>query len=124
MPADRTVPSRTFRRLTRGTSAISTLGLALGCLDLALAQDGVDARDVLAHLAEAGVVVELARDVLEAEVEEFLLRLGELVEQLLVVHLAQLRDARHQISSARVTNLALTGSFWIARSSASRASVS
>ena len=68
------------------------------------------------------VMFELAGDVLEAEVEQLLLRLGELGEQLTVGDVAQrLLGAGHQNASSRVTNRALIGSFWIARSMAARA---
>src|SRR5205823_3033829 len=70
------------------------------------------------------VVVELAGDVLEAQVEQLLLGLGQSVQQLLVDHLAQFGGCRHSDSPARVTNLALIGSFWMARSKASLASSS
>src|SRR5438477_9117224 len=129
MPADCTVPSRTLRRLGReagpllGSSTIRALLLfRLG--DLALAEDRVQAGDVLAHGVQAGVVVELSGHVLEAKVEQLLLSRGQVVEQLLVVHLAQLGAPRHQMSSERVTNFALIGSFWMARLKASFASVS
>src|SRR5437588_4858219 len=122
MASEVTVPSRTLRRL--GRSAIALLGLGLGRLDLALPQDGVEAGDLLFHLAQPGVVVELAGDVLEAQVEQLLLRVGQVREQLVVVHLAELGGRGHTMSSERVTNLALMGSFWMARSMASRASPS
>src|SRR5438105_6156578 len=121
MALDTTVPSRTFRRFGRSGTAALLHGFGSG--DLTVPKDRVDARHVLLHLPEAGVVVELAGDVLEAQVEQLLLGLGQLGQQLLVVHLAQL-GGLHQSSSDRTTNLALMGSFWMARSIASRASVS
>src|ERR1700716_3618029 len=129
MPADCTVPSRTLRRLGReaGPLVVSSTIRALLLFrlgDLALAQDGLQTSDVLAHGAQTRVVVELPGHVLEAEVEQLLLSGGQVVEQLLLVHLTQLGGARHQISSDRVTNFALMGSFWMARLSASLASVS
>ena len=57
-------------------TAVRGLG-GLGRLDLALAQDRVDAGHVLAEVAEAGGVVELPGDVLEAQVEQLLLGLGQ-----------------------------------------------
>src|SRR5438477_12384096 len=119
MALDTTVPSRTFRRFGRSGTAALLHGFGSG--DLTVPKDRVDARHVLLHLPEAGVVVELAGDVLEAQVEQLLLGLGQLGQQLLVVHLAQLGRGRHKDSPARVTNLALIGSFWMARSMASLA---
>src|SRR2546421_8506348 len=121
MASETTVPSRTLRRLGRcsfASSAIGLLGHGFGRLDLPLAQDGVEAGDLLLHLAQAGVVVELAGDVLEAQVEELLLRLGQAGEQLVVVELPPFRGRGHTISSEPGTNLALIGSFWMARSHA------
>src|SRR5437870_2457791 len=143
MASDTTVPSRTLRRLGRVLSSATGLdSLALGCLrlgrgrdglgaaqlgigngQLAFAQHRVDAGDVAPHLSEAAVVVELAGDVLEAQVEQLLFGLGQMGQELGVVHLAQL-DGIHRTSSERVMNLAFIGSFWIARSIASRANVS
>src|SRR5438552_10981200 len=122
MASEVTVPSRTLRR--SGRSAIGLLGLeqGLGRLDLPLPEDRVDAGDLLLHLSQPGVVVELAGDVLEAKVEELLLPLGQAGQQLVVAELPELRRGAHTISSDRVTNLALMGSFWMARSMASRAS--
>src|SRR5438270_6279092 len=120
MALDTTVPSRTLRRLGRSCTAALLHGFG-GC-DLAVAKDRVDARHLLLHRTEARVVVELTGDVLEAQVEQLLLGLGQLGQQLLVVHLAELGRRGHQSDSpARVTNLALMGSFWMARSMASLA---
>src|SRR5438045_3059576 len=119
MPLDTTVPSRTLRRL--GRSATGVLLQCIGGGDLAIPQDRVDARHLLLDLPEAGVVVELAGDVLETQVEQLLLGLGQPVHELLVDHVAQLGGLRHRDSPARVTNLALIGSFWMARSMASLA---
>src|SRR5438270_10978606 len=120
MALDTTVPSLTLRRLGRSGTAALLHGFG-GC-DLTVAKDRVDARHFLLHLTEARVVVELTGDVLEAQVEQLLLRLGQLGQQLLVVHFTQLGGRGHQSDSpARVTNLALIGSFWMARSMASLA---
>src|SRR5439155_20231415 len=62
----------------------------LGGRDLLFPQDRVDAGDVLAYLIQAGVVVELAGDVLEAQVEQLLPRLGQPPLELVVVDLPQL----------------------------------
>ena len=105
------------------------LGLAVGCLlglgrrDLALAQQRVDAGDLLADLTQPGVVVELAGDVLEAEVEQLLAGLDQPVDQLVVVHLAELGDRGRSCHTpaSRDTMRALIGSFWMARSRASLA---
>src|SRR5205823_7344168 len=123
MALDTTTPSRTLRRLGRSGTLLLLSFQGLGGGDLPVPQDRVDARHLLLHLAQAGVVVELAGDVLEPEVEKLLLGLGQTVQQLLVDHLAQLGSGCHQSDSpARVTNLALIGSFWMARSMASLAS--
>src|SRR3982751_6851166 len=120
MALDTTVPSLTLRRL--GRSATGVLLECLGGGDLPVPQDRVDARHLLLHLTEAGVVVQLSRDVLEAQVEQLLLGLGQPVQQLVVDHLAKFGRGGHQSDSpARVTNLALIGSFWMARSMASLA---
>src|SRR5437763_4761057 len=128
MPLDTTVPSRTLRRLGRVGVGLVCSDIALLCLgrlgrlDLTLPKDGVDAGDLLLDLAQPGVVVELSGDVLEAQVEQLLLGLRQRVEQLTLAHLAELGGGRHQRASpARVTNLALMGSFWMARSMASLA---
>src|SRR6266513_3143943 len=113
MEAEVTVPSRILRRLGRcwiASSAICLLELGLGRLDLPLPQDGVEASHLFLNLAQPAVVVELSGDVLEAEVEELLLRVGQAREQLVVVELAELGGRGHTISSDRVTNLALIGS--------------
>src|SRR5438309_7471653 len=132
MAAETTTPSRTLRRL--GRSDIGLLGCdcsgcggeglgfgGLGRFDLPLAQDAIETGDLPLDLAQAGIVVELPGGVLEAQVEQLLLGLGQVGQELVVVELSQLCRAGHQNSSARVTNLALIGSFWMARSMASRA---
>src|SRR4051812_31376686 len=120
-----TMPSRTLRSL-RGVAVASGIALLLGEVDLALTQDRVETGDVLLDLPDAGVTVELTGHVLEAKVEQLLLRLGEAAEQLGVAQVAKLRCASHHTCSWswRVTNLALIGSFWMARSMAPRASSS
>src|SRR4051812_11543321 len=70
------------------SSAISAL--PLGRFDLPQAQEGVDPRDLAAHLTQARGVVQLPGDVLEAQVEVLLLGLGQLAEQAVDVQLAQL----------------------------------
>src|SRR5438128_1968102 len=95
MALDTTVPSLTLRRLGRSGTAALLHGFG-GC-DLAVPQDRVDARHLLLHLTEARVVVELTGDVLEAQVEQLLLGLGQLGQQLLVVHLAELGGRRHRL---------------------------
>src|SRR5437879_4788779 len=109
------------RRRGGGLRARRHLGVRRG--DLTLTQQRLGSGDVALDLPEAGVVAELAGDELGAEGEQLLLRLRQAVEELFVFELAQLGDlgVRHHSSSARVTNLALIGSFWIARSRASRA---
>src|SRR5687768_7121465 len=131
MALDTTTPSRILRRLAREvvvSSAIVGLLGGLGGSDLALAQQRVDAGDVLAYGAEPRRVVQAAGDVLEPQVEQLLLGLGEAGAELGVVGVAQvLRGAvGHQTSTPsccldRSTNLALMGSFWMARSRAALA---
>src|SRR5439155_23153002 len=116
-----TTPSRTLRAFGRGVvSVVSAIGLLLLQLfvrrDLALAQDRVEPGDVLLHLADAGGVLLLPGCELEAQGEQRLLVLCDLVHELVVAQVAQ-RCALlgHQTSAstaARVTNLALIGSFW------------
>src|SRR5688572_15226665 len=72
------------------------VGLGLGGLgrrDLVLPEERLDAGDVPAELAQAAVVVELAGDVLEPQVEQLLAGLEELGDQLVVAHLSELGDA-------------------------------
>src|SRR5262249_12570225 len=95
----------------------------LGRGDLARPQLGVDASHVALELAEPRVVVELPGHVLEPEVEQLLLRVRQLLQQLVVGQVANFSSAprRHQKPSSRVTKRALIGSFWMARSRAARA---
>src|SRR5947199_4665848 len=103
MALDSTVPSLILRRLGRvgvglvwsATGRLPLLGL--GRLDLPLAEDRVDAGHLLLHLAQAGVVVELAGGVLEPQVEQLLFGLGQHCEQLAVVHLTELGGGRHRL---------------------------
>src|SRR5687767_8639972 len=100
MLADATTPSRTLRRFGRASGVPWSVWSLIGCRlldcprlgerDLALAQDHVDAGDVLLHAADGRRVVEAAGHQLEAEVEELLLGLGEAVLELGVDHLAEL----------------------------------
>src|SRR5438094_257917 len=127
-PSLTTTPSRTFRRFGRAAASSAILVLLFGGFggsDLAVAQDRVDAGDVLLHLTDSRVVVELPSDQLEAQVEELGLGLHQLRQQLVVGRLAQLGRSlvRHQTatSSDRMMNFALIGSFWMARSMAARA---
>src|SRR5438132_12095516 len=96
MPLDTTVPSRTLRRLGRVGVGLVCSDIALLCLgrfdrlgrlDLTLPKDRVDAGDLLLDLAQPGVVVELSRDVLEAQVEQLLLGLCQRVDELALAHL-------------------------------------
>src|SRR6266545_116807 len=87
---------------------------------LALAHDGEHPGDVLAHLAQPVRVVELAGDVLEPEVEQLLLGLGQLGGQLVRVQVGQLSCLHgHHSASTRFTNLHFIGSLWAARRMAS-----
>src|SRR5688572_8670419 len=102
MALDTTVPSRTLRRLTRVGVSSAIVGLlgSLGGGDLALAQQRVDTGDVLAQLRKAVEVVELAGDVLEPEVEQLGLGLGQAGLQLVVLQVAELLHASgHQTST-------------------------
>src|SRR5687767_12880690 len=128
-----TTPSRTSRGFGRAVASVVVSAItALQCLvsgDLALAKDRVQSCDLALHLAETSGVLLLPRRELEAKVEQRLLRLLDAVDELGVAEIAQ-RCAlpRHDQTSAstpeRVTNLALIGSFWMARSMAPRASSS
>ena len=84
---------------------------------------GVDPRHEVAGLLDAGVVLQLAGGVLEAQVEQRLLGVGQGLQEPGIVDVVEgLRPGSHQKPSSRVTNLALMGSFWMARSMATRAS--
>src|SRR3954447_6481401 len=125
MDDDTTVPSRTLRGFLRASVA-SAIGLVLQCLcggDLTHPHLGAHSGDVALELLQAGVVVELSGDMLEPQVEQLLLRLREALDELVVGEVAQLDRfrVRHQSASSRVTKRAFMGSFWMARSSASRA---
>src|SRR5436190_415467 len=80
-----TIPSRTLRWVVRVASVVSSAMCLLlrfqllGHGDLAFAQQGLNAGDVAAHLRDARDVVELTGGVLEAEVEQLLLRLPQSV---------------------------------------------
>src|SRR5437899_430816 len=101
IPAELTRPSRTLRLFSRaGVGAVllcSDIAVLLGLVrrDLPLPQQGLQPGDVALDLAEAGVVVELARDVLEAEVEQLFLGFPQPGLQLLVVELTQLARRGH-----------------------------
>src|ERR1700733_931966 len=74
--------------------------------------------------AQPTVVAHLAGRHLEAQVEQLFFGFAQLLDQLVVVELAQLARRNsdcHQNCSSRVTMRALIGSLWIARVSASRA---
>src|SRR3954453_18691222 len=116
IPAELTRPSRTLRLLARAALGAVLLwsdicGLpGLEGRDLTLSQQGLHAGDVPLDLPEPCVVVQLAGDVLEPEVEELLLGLGQTRLELLVVELAQLAGGGHQTCTSlswRDTNLAL-----------------
>src|SRR3954467_12358312 len=70
-------------------SVIPSLLRAGGDAELALAHDRVDAGDVAAYRAQPPVALELTRRRLEAQVEQLLLGLAQLLEQTLVVEAAQ-----------------------------------
>src|SRR5215211_7709481 len=122
------MPSRVLRGLCRSSVASGIFRLLLGAerlggCDLALAQQRLDPGDVLAHLAEARAVVELPGGVLEPQVEQLLLRLGQPVLELDLVELAQLPRPGHA-SSWRNTKRVLIGSLCMASRMASRATSS
>src|SRR5829696_4700969 len=85
-----------------------------------LTDQRVDAGDLATHPLHLGGVLELAGGVPEAQVERFLLRFAELLDEPSERQLAeratsgQVGLAGHQIDSSRVMTLALIGSFWIA----------
>ena len=66
---------------------------------------------------------ELARHVLEAQVEQLLLGLAQALDEVEVGQVTQgsVGRLRHQNASSRATKRALMGSFWMARSMAARA---
>src|SRR6478736_5324184 len=85
-----TVPSRTLREL-RAVVSVSVISLAcLGSDDLALADVGVDAGDLLAHRADLGVVVERPGGIAEAQVQRLLLRGAQLLDEGLDAELLEL----------------------------------
>src|SRR4030095_9945491 len=102
-------------------SSCPARSLALPLLGpLALVHHGEDPGDVLADLAQPVRVVELAGDVLEPEVEQLLLGLGQLGGQLIRVQVGQLTCLHgHHSASTRFTNLHFRASLWAARRMAS-----
>ena len=125
------MPSRSLRALGRVVVSFVTgvrhQAFSLVCerlvrRDLAGPELGVDARHLLAVLLQRADVVELAGGVLEAQLEQRVLHLGELLHERGVVQAAVLRGLGHQSASSRAMKRALIGSFWMARSMASRAS--
>src|SRR5688500_10546436 len=93
-----TMPSRVLR-LARGVSVVSGIALLLGQLDLPLAQDRVEAGDVLADVPDASVTVELTGHVLEAQVEQLLLRLAESADEIGIAQAAELGGLCHHTAS-------------------------
>src|SRR5579875_3221913 len=75
--------------------------------DLPLPLDGHYACDLPAYLAQAGLVVQLARHGLEAEVEQLLTGVGQLGLQLLVIGHSQLGGLGHQASTSTASASAL-----------------
>ena len=141
IPSDTTTPSRTLRRARAsavgaaaslrwrrrgalggrrlvGVSVAHVAHRPAGRLDLALADEGVDAGDLAAHLRDLGGVVELAGGVAEAQVERLLLGRAQLVDE--SPRSSSVRSvvscAATQNTSSRVMTRALIGSFWIALS--------
>src|SRR5262249_58452634 len=100
-----TRPSRTLRWVVRASSSLPVVSSAmclllrfqlLGRGDLALAQQRLDPGHLAPHLRDARDVVELAGGVLEAEVEQLLLRFTQPVLEFGVVELSELcGTARH-----------------------------
>src|SRR5262245_14217802 len=105
-------------RLPRPSRVLLLKGLGGG--DLAGPELGLEPGDVPTHLADAGVVAQLAGGELEAELEQLVLGLAQAVDEAAVVEVAE-GFPRHQSASSLVTKRALIGSFWIARSMAARA---
>src|SRR3954451_1278040 len=112
-------------------SVIPSLLRAGGDAELALAHDRVDPGDVAAHRAQPPVALQLAGGRLEAEVEQLLLGLAQLLEQTLVVEAAQVvgsealgPDRHHASPPSRRTIRHFIGSLWTARVSASLATFS
>src|SRR6185436_20862114 len=94
--------------------------------DLALAAHRQDARDLALGEPHAGGVLERSGRRLEAQVEQLLARVGQLLLQLLGGHLFQFLGLHcflySNSAASRFTTLVLMGSFWPARRSASLAS--
>src|SRR5690606_36172824 len=118
-----------------GLGGLRLLGRLLGTLgghlerggrgtdaELALADDGVDAGDVALDGAQTPVALELTGGRLEAQVEQLLLGLLQLVDESLVLERVELSRGEllgsdgHQASpSSRLMMRAFSGSLWIAR---------
>src|SRR5260221_1728510 len=82
--------------------------------ELALAEHGHDAGDVVAHLRDLARVLELADGVLEAELVELSTRGLHAVRQLVLFQLPELVDfhpAPPVVTDSELTNLVLMGSF-------------
>src|SRR5680860_1902335 len=102
--------------------SLADRGLAFGGA-LALALHREDTGDVVAYLLQSGGFVQLAGHQLEAQVEQLLLVLPQLLDQLGVAEVTQLCGLHHSTPS-RKTNRHLTGSLCDARRIASRATSS
>src|SRR5579883_2508690 len=127
-PGGRSLVVRARLGLAGGGQPAGVVGLC--GLDLPLAQERLDPSHVLSHLADAGHVVQLASGQLEAQVEQLLAAVGQPLLQLVVVQLGELlgldpyQPPSEVCDPVLVTTRALIGSFWMARSSASRPSSS
>src|SRR5699024_3485650 len=99
--------------------------------ELALTDDGVDAGDVALHGTHAAVALQVTGCGLEAQVEQLFLGTLQLVDETIVFEGVELGSAEllgsngHYASpSSRLMMRALSGSLWMARVSAPRASSS
>src|SRR6185295_3013703 len=90
-------------------------------VEAALAGHRQGASEVALGGADAGRVLELAGGQLEAEAEDLAPLGADVLDELVVLQVAQF-PAGHQTWSSRMTNFVLTGSLWPARRIASRAS--
>src|SRR3546814_272998 len=123
-------PAPAHRRWSRLQTCGSTLGSrglggeVFGRGDLAAAGLGQAAGDLTLHLGDAPGVGELAGGLLETEVEELLAGIGEAGHEGLVIEAADDVVGHGYSASSRVTKRARMGSFWMARSMASRARAS
>src|SRR5207249_936376 len=104
-------------------SGVSSSAMSQGVgVDAALAGDGQGAGQAALGAAQARRVLELAGRVLKAQAERVAALRADVLDELVVGHVAQLLGLHAASASSRVTNFVRTGSLWPARRMASRAS--